>query len=225
MFETSQKNNPMRTSVLAILAFLLFSTPSHATELGAYEGAGCTGVGKLSNFSDWLGRDVERGLDFVSYTSWDDFLHASRWSLQCWQKVKIPMTFSVPMLPKQPQTSLKDGANGLYDAHFYTLAEDLIKYAKKSLKNKKFIVAIQREPYVNIKTNDGIKLEKVAGGAHILLDGILRQIGGLMVAIGSGNADAETADAKGRIEVPPKEKSYTLKRVFLKKKDFFFGPG
>ena len=70
-------------------------------------------------------------------------------------------------------------------------AEDLIKYAKKSLKNKKFIVAIQREPYVNIKTNDGIKLEKVAGGAHILLDGILRQIGGLMVAIGSGNADAE----------------------------------
>ena len=105
-------------------------------------------------------------------------------------------------------------------------AEDLLKYAKRSLKNKKFIVAIQREPYVNIKSNEGIKLEKVAGGAHILLDGILRQIGGLMVAIGSGNADVETADEKGRILVPPKEKSYTLKRIFLKKKDldgFYYG--
>ena len=105
-------------------------------------------------------------------------------------------------------------------------AEDLVKYAKKSLKNKKFIVAIQREPYLHIKTNDGIKLEKVAGGAHILLDGILRQIGGLMVAIGSGNGDMDTADEKGRIQVPPKEESYTLKRVFLKKKDldgFYYG--
>jgi trehalose 6-phosphate synthase len=105
-------------------------------------------------------------------------------------------------------------------------AEDLIKYAKKTLKNKKFVVAIQREPYLHMRTPEGIKLEKVAGGAHILLDGILKQVGGLMVAIGSGNGDAETADEKGRILVPPKDKSYTLKRVFLKKKDldgFYYG--
>ncbi len=107
-----------------------------------------------------------------------------------------------------------------------TNAEDLIKFAKKTLKNRKFVVAIQREPYIHIKTADGIVLQKNAGGAHILLDGILKQLGGLMVAIAGGNADAQMADAKGRLQVPPKEKTYTLKRVFLKKKEldgFYYG--
>lgn len=105
-------------------------------------------------------------------------------------------------------------------------AEDLIKFAKKALKNKKFIVAIQREPYLHVLTPDGVKLDKIAGGAHVLLDGILKQLGGLMVAIGSGNADQLVVDDKNRIMVPPKEKSYTLKRIFIKKKEldgFYYG--
>ncbi len=107
-----------------------------------------------------------------------------------------------------------------------TNAEDLIKFAKKTLKNRKFVVAIQREPYIHLKTPDGIIMQKNAGGAHILLDGILRQLGGLMVAIAAGNADALTVDAKNRIQVPPREKKYTLKRIFLKKKEldgFYYG--
>lgn len=108
-----------------------------------------------------------------------------------------------------------------------TTSEDLIKFSKKALKNKKFIVAIQREPYIHNKTPHGkIKLQKTAGGAHILLDGILRQVGGLMVALASGNADAQVVDKYNRILVPPKEKAYTLKRIFLKKKEidgFYYG--
>ncbi len=105
-------------------------------------------------------------------------------------------------------------------------AEDLIKFAKKALKNKQLVVAIQREPYIHILTREGIKLDKIAGGAHILLDGILKQLGGSMVAIGSGNADHLVVDEQNRIKVPPKEKSYTLKRIFLKKKEldgFYYG--
>lgn len=105
-------------------------------------------------------------------------------------------------------------------------AEDLARFSKKALKNKRLIVAIQREPYIHITTPEGIKLDKVAGGAHVLLDGILKQVGGLMVAIGMGNADHLVVDEKGRIKVPPKEKSYTLKRIFLKKKEldgFYYG--
>ena len=105
-------------------------------------------------------------------------------------------------------------------------AEDLIKFAKKALKNKKLVVAIQREPYLHILTPEGVKLDKMAGGAHVLLDGVLRKLGGLMVAIGSGNGDHLVVDEKNRIQVPPKEKSYTLKRIFLKKKDldgFYYG--
>jgi len=105
-------------------------------------------------------------------------------------------------------------------------SKDLIKFAKKNLKNKKFVVAIQREPYLHIRTPEGIELDKMAGGAHVLLDGILRQLGGLMVAIGSGNADQLVVDSKDRIKVPPGEETYTLKRIFLKKKEldgFYYG--
>ncbi len=107
-----------------------------------------------------------------------------------------------------------------------TSAEDLIKYAKKTLKNKELVVAMQREPYVHVKTPRGIKLQKTAGGAHVLLDGVLKQIGGLMVAIAAGNGDAAMVDKQGRLKVPPDTKSYTLKRIFLKKKEldgFYYG--
>jgi trehalose 6-phosphate synthase len=105
-------------------------------------------------------------------------------------------------------------------------AEDLIKFSRRAMKKKAFVVAIQREPYIHTKTHEGIVLQKTAGGAHILLDGILKQIGGLMVAIAGGNADADMVDEKGRVKVPPKEKTYTLKRIFLKKKEldgFYYG--
>ena len=104
--------------------------------------------------------------------------------------------------------------------------DGLIKFAKKALKHKNIIVAIQREPYIHINTPDGIQLQKAAGGAHVLLDGILRQVGGLMVALAAGNADAKVVDSKGRVEVPPGENAYTLKRIFLKKKEidgFYYG--
>ncbi len=107
-----------------------------------------------------------------------------------------------------------------------TTSQDLINYAKKSLKGKKFVVAIQRESYVHTDTPEGVRLERLAGGAHILLDGILRKVGGLMVAIASGSADAKTVDSHQRVKVPPAEESYTLKRIFLKKKElggFYYG--
>lgn len=107
-----------------------------------------------------------------------------------------------------------------------TTANDLIQYAKKALGDRQFITALQREPYVHIHTSRGIRLEHMAGGAHVLMDGILRQIGGSIVAIGSGSADADVVDHHNRIAVPPKEKSYFLKRIFLTKKEidgFYYG--
>ncbi|QQG44232.1 MAG: trehalose-6-phosphate synthase [Candidatus Roizmanbacteria bacterium] len=105
-------------------------------------------------------------------------------------------------------------------------ADDLLRLTKRALKNKRLIVGIQREPYMHVKTDDGIKVEKTAGGAHTLLDGILKQVNGVMVALASGDADKLVVDEKGRIKIPPKEKNYTLKRIFLSKKDydgFYYG--
>src|SRR5438552_371939 len=90
-------------------------------------------------------------------------------------------------------------------------AEDLIKYAKKVLKNQQFVVAIQREPYLHTQTPRGIKVSKAAGGAHLLLDGILKQIGGMMVALGSGDADDEVVDEKNRFKIKNTDADYILK--------------
>ncbi len=101
-----------------------------------------------------------------------------------------------------------------------------VQSVKQVLGKRKLIVAIQREPYMHIKIRDGVEVKSSAGGAHSLLDGILRRTGGLMVAIAAGDADYQTVDDKGRVKVPPGEESYTLKRLFLKKKElegFYYG--
>lgn len=107
-----------------------------------------------------------------------------------------------------------------------TTADDLLRFTKRTLKNKLLVVGIQREPYLHTQTNKGIVVQKAAGGAHILLDGILKQVHGLMVALAAGDADDKVVDNKGRIKVPPHEERYILKRIFLKKKEyegFYYG--
>jgi trehalose 6-phosphate synthase len=102
----------------------------------------------------------------------------------------------------------------------------LINFIKKQLGTRKLAIAIQREPYVHILTEDGVGLQKIAGGAHILLDGILKKTGGLMVAVAAGNADHLVVDGKNRIKVPPKQDKYTLKRIFLTREEtegFYYG--
>src|SRR5688500_16494154 len=54
-----------------------------------------------------------------------------------------------------------------------------------------------------------------AGGLVTALDPILRACGGVWVAHGSGDADRTTADARGRLLVPPGEDRYVLRRVWL----------
>jgi trehalose 6-phosphate synthase len=54
-----------------------------------------------------------------------------------------------------------------------------------------------------------------AGGLVTALDPVLQACGGLWVAHGAGDADRRTADARGRITVPPGDARYTLRRVWL----------
>ncbi len=120
---------------------------------------------------------------------------------------------------------------GYYSVSKATMAalktpKDLTNFVKESLEGRKFIVAIQREAYLHSHTAQGIAIEKAAGGAHSLLDGILQATGGVMVALASGDADKEVVDKANRIKVPPENPRYTLKRVFIKKKElegFYYG--
>jgi trehalose 6-phosphate synthase len=77
------------------------------------------------------------------------------------------------------------------------------------------VVVSNREPYMH-QLKEGVrKLIVPAGGLVTALDPVLQSCGGLWVAHRAGEADRETADAKGRISVPPDNPRYTLRRVWL----------
>jgi len=81
------------------------------------------------------------------------------------------------------------------------------------------IVLSNREPYEHVRSAGGTDVRSPAGGLVSALDPILRRISGTWVAWGSGSADRATADAHGRVMVPPADPRYTLRRVWLSEAD------
>lgn len=107
-----------------------------------------------------------------------------------------------------------------------TNSQTLINFIKKELGNRQLIVALQREPYIHTAVDKKIEVKKAAGGVHLLLDGVLKKVGGTMVAVAGGDADQLVVDKKNRLKVPPKSEKYTLKRVFLSQEEtdgFYYG--
>jgi len=104
--------------------------------------------------------------------------------------------------------------------------ERLKERVLRDLGKKSLFVVSNREPYMHRKRGSEIECIVPAGGLVTALDPVLRACGGVWIAQGSGDADAETSDGKGRLMVPPDEPMYTLRRVFLDKKEdegFYYG--
>jgi alpha,alpha-trehalose-phosphate synthase [UDP-forming] len=83
----------------------------------------------------------------------------------------------------------------------------------------KFILVSNREPYEHVRGALGIEVRQPPGGLVSALDPTMRRTQGTWVAWGSGSADAETSDEAGRVQVPPDDPSYTLRRVWLEAAD------
>lgn len=91
---------------------------------------------------------------------------------------------------------------------------------KNLLEGRKLIVALNSQPYTHYKTHSGIQVKRGSGGAQHLMDYIMKKTGGTMIALSSGNADKSVGDKNNKIKVPPGKEEYTLKRIFLNKKEF-----
>lgn len=90
----------------------------------------------------------------------------------------------------------------------------------------KFIVVSNREPYIHRFGPNGIVWERPVSGMAVALDPVLQACGGIWVAHGSGDADRETVDERGRVAVPPGKYVYTLRRVWLtpeEEKGYYYG--
>lgn len=97
--------------------------------------------------------------------------------------------------------------------------EALRKIVEDRVGDRLLVVASNREPYMHIKSEAGIKCLRPASGMAIALDSIMQTCGGVWVAHGSGNADKEVVDDNDRVSVPVGEDKYALKRVWMSKKE------
>jgi trehalose-6-phosphate synthase len=104
--------------------------------------------------------------------------------------------------------------------------ESLYELVNDKLKDYLFIVVSNREPYVHVYSDGKIKCTIPPSGLTVALDPVMQACGGIWVAHGSGNADKEVVDNNNKVNVPPDNPKYALKRVWLSKDDengYYYG--
>jgi trehalose 6-phosphate synthase len=87
--------------------------------------------------------------------------------------------------------------------------------ARKSFKNKKLIIVSNRAPYQHVHRNEKVVCVSPAGGLTSALKPVVAAAGGTWVAQASGSADRETACRRGRLQVPPENPAFTLRRLWV----------
>jgi trehalose 6-phosphate synthase len=96
----------------------------------------------------------------------------------------------------------------------------------RHLSGERVLVVANREPYIHEHDANGIRTLHPASGLVTALEPVMRACSGTWIAHGSGSADRLTADANGRLAVPPDEPAYTLRRVWLSSEEergYYYG--
>jgi trehalose 6-phosphate synthase len=83
----------------------------------------------------------------------------------------------------------------------------------------KLIVVSNRQPVTHERVADGISAIRPASGMVTGIEPIVRAAGGVWVAHGSGSADRLVVDGRDRIHLPPHKPQYTLRRLWLSRKE------
>ncbi|MER8825460.1 trehalose-6-phosphate synthase [Mesorhizobium sp. M0938] len=107
------------------------------------------------------------------------------------------------------------------DAALITWSPDTLrKILADDLPETQVIVVSNREPYIHNTRDDGVELLVPASGLVSALEPITRACAGTWIAYGGGTADRLTVDKNDRVEVPPGNPSYTLRRVWLTEEEY-----
>jgi trehalose-6-phosphate synthase len=99
-------------------------------------------------------------------------------------------------------------------------------HVSSKLGQRPLFVISNREPYIHLRENGGIKVVQPASGLVTALEPILLACDGTWIAHGSGDADRATVDSNNRLRVPQDEPEYTLRRVWLTPEDeegYYYG--
>lgn len=104
--------------------------------------------------------------------------------------------------------------------------ERLAVHVRSKLDSSRLFVVSNREPYMHTKDGKAIRVVVPASGLVTALEPILRACDGTWIAHGSGSADRETADKHDRLQAPPDDPKYTVRRVWLNKNEeegYYYG--
>ncbi|OGL05732.1 MAG: hypothetical protein A3H48_05860 [Candidatus Rokubacteria bacterium RIFCSPLOWO2_02_FULL_71_18] len=93
--------------------------------------------------------------------------------------------------------------------------ERLKQFVRLRAGERPLVVVSNREPLSHVRRNGRIEGHTPASGLVTAMGPVMRACGGVWVAHGSGDADREMADARGRLGLPEDDPRYTLRRVWL----------
>ncbi len=106
-----------------------------------------------------------------------------------------------------------DGSQRIWD-------QDALRATLRSeLHGNDVIVVSNREPYIHVRGDKGIRIQRPASGLVTALEPVMRACSGTWIAHGSGSADRETVDRHDRVAVPPQHPLYQIRRIWLSKEE------
>lgn len=102
-----------------------------------------------------------------------------------------------------------DGSQRIWDQ------EALRATLRSELHGNDIIVVSNREPYIHVRADQGVRIQRPASGLVTALEPVMRACSGTWIAHGSGSADREVVDRHDRVPVPPDQALYKLRRIWL----------
>ncbi|HEX5613075.1 MAG TPA: trehalose-6-phosphate synthase [Burkholderiales bacterium] len=104
--------------------------------------------------------------------------------------------------------------------------EALRQILREDLKGEEILIVANREPYIHVRRNERIDVQRPASGLVTALEPVMRACSGTWIAHGSGSADRDTVDERDRVMVPPEKPAYRIRRVWLSKEEetgYYYG--
>ena len=137
------------------------------------------------------------------------------------EAARLATSLATARAAAEEEARLRDSSDSLWTP------ERLRAFVRHKLGGSRLFAISNREPYRHIRNDNGtVGWEVPASGLVTALESVLRACEGTWIAQATGNADRETADASGRIQVPPDHPEYTLRRIWVTPEEeagFYFG--
>jgi trehalose 6-phosphate synthase len=104
--------------------------------------------------------------------------------------------------------------------------ETLKRILREDLRGEDIIVVSNREPYIHVRQENAVEVQRPASGLVTALEPVMRACSGVWIAHGSGSGDRQTVDRNDHVAVPPENPSYQLRRIWLTKEEevgYYYG--